>query len=147
MNIKSSAFEENQLIPSSYTCDGDNISPPIQFSGVSDNAQSFALIMDDPDAPGKTFTHWMVWNINPDTKEIKENEWPDDSEQGLNDGGKIGYTGPCPPSGTHHYHFKLYSLNKKLNLSPDIKKEELEREIQEILIEKSELVGIYKRKN
>src|SRR3990172_6846882 len=102
MKIKSSAFEENQLIPEIYTCEGDNINPPLEISGVPANAKSLALIMDDPDAPRGTFTHWLMWNIPPDTTKIQENDWVEGVEQGLNDGGELGYLGPCPPSGTHH---------------------------------------------
>lgn len=147
MKITSPAFLENQQIPSTYSCDGDNINPPLETSDVPENAKSLALIMDDPDAPAGTFTHWLIWNISPETKEISEGDWPDGAEQGLNDGGELGYMGPCPPKGTHHYHFKLYALNKKLDVSSDIKKEELEKEIESALIEKSELVGTYSRQN
>lgn len=147
MKITSPAFLENQQIPSTYSCDGDNINPPLETSNVPKNTKSLTIIMDDPDAPSGTFTHWLIWNISPETKEISEGDWPDGAEQGLNDGGELGYMGPCPPKGTHHYHFKLYALNKKLDVSPNITKEELEKEIESALIEKSELVGTYSRQN
>lgn len=147
MKLDSSSFENNQNIPKTYSCDGNNINPPLEISDVPQNAKSLALIMDDPDAPGGTFTHWLMWNITSDTKEILEGDWPEGAEQGLNDRGELGYTGPCPPKGTHHYHFKLYALSKKLDIPPNSKKQELEREIENSLIEKSELVGTYSRGN
>ena len=143
MKIKSSSFDEGKMIPSIYTCEGDNINPPLEFSDVPPNAKSLALIMDDPDAPGGTFTHWLMWNIPPETGKIEENDWLEGAEQGLNDGGELGYMGPCPPTGVHHYHFKLYALNKKLDLSGDVEKASLEREIESGLIEKAELIGVY----
>jgi len=145
VKLESSSFENNQNIPMTYSCDGDNINPPLEISGVPKNAKSLALIMDDPDAPGGTFTHWFMWNITTDTKEILEGDWPEGAEQGLNDRGELGYTGPCPPSGVHHYHFKLYALSKKLDILPSSTKEELEKEIENAFIAKSELVGIYSR--
>ncbi len=145
MRIRSSAFDDNQKIPSVYTCDGDNMNPSLQISEVPENAQSLVLIVDDPDAPGKTFTHWLMWNIPPQTKEILESDCPEGAEQGLNDRGQLGYQGPCPPSGVHHYHFKLYALNRKLDVTSNITKNELEKEIDGCLIEKAELVGIYSR--
>jgi Raf kinase inhibitor-like YbhB/YbcL family protein len=144
MKITSPAFEDSQMIPSLYTCDEDNINPPLEISDVPEDAKSLALIMDDPDAPKENFTHWLMWNIPPDTKRIEENDWMDGAEQGMNDGGEIGYMGPCPPSGVHHYHFKLYALNSMLDLRGEIKKEDLEREINDALIEKAQLIGLYK---
>lgn len=153
MKIKSSVFENNGLIPDEYTCEGENINPSLQIFDVPDKAQSLALIMDDPDAAtdpdgsGKTFDHWLIWNLEPSTKEITENDWPEGSEQGINDRGEIGYTGPCPPNGTHKYYFKLFALNKKINVSPDVKKEELLKEIETCKIEEAELIGKYKKQN
>jgi len=88
-----------------------------------------------------------MWNIAPDTKEILEGDWPENAEQGINDGGELGYMGPCPPSGVHHYHFNLYALSEKLDIPPNSTKEELEKEIEDALIAKSELVGTYSRQN
>lgn len=147
MKLKSPAFLENQQIPFRYSCDGDDVNPPLELTDVPQNTRSLVLIMDDPDAPGKTFTHWFMWNIPPDTKEILESDWPEGAEQGINDAGELGYHGPCPPSGIHHYHFKLYALNVKLNLDLSISKEELEREIDSSIIQKAELIGIYSRSN
>jgi len=144
MNITSMAFEEGQMIPSVYTCDSDNFNPPFSISNVPAQTKSLALIMDDPDAPRGTFTHWLMWNIPPDTKIIDENDWPEGAEQGINDGGQLGYMGPCPPEGVHHYHFKLYALSSVLNLPGDTTREKLENEIEKNLLEEAEIVGLYK---
>lgn len=144
MKITSPAFEDDQMIPSAYTCDADNYNPPLEIKDVPEGAKSLALIMDDPDAPGGTFTHWLMWNIPPDTKVIDENDWLEGAEQGLNDGGDLGYMGPCPPEGAHHYRFRLYALKKPLELSGEVSREKLEKEIEENLIEEAELIGIYK---
>lgn len=144
MKITSPAFEDGQLIPATYTCDSDNVNPPLNISGVPENAKSLALIMVDPDAPGGDFTHWIMWNIPPDTKVIEENEWLDGAEQGMNDGGDLGYLGPCPPEGVHHYQFKLYALNSRLELKGEINRELLERELNNNLIDEAQLVGLYK---
>lgn len=145
MKIKSPAFEENQPIPPVYTCDGDNVNPPLQISDVPANAQSLALIVDDPDAPNGTFTHWLLWNMSPQNHEIAENSAPDGATQGTNGADQLGYLGACPPSGVHHYRFKLYALSKKLNVTQNISREELEREMEGNIIEKAELVGVYSR--
>ena len=145
MKLKSPAFEDNQTMPPIYTCDGDSINPPLEISDVPANAQSLALIMDDPDAPNGVFTHWLMWDIPPLIHEISENSSPEGVTQGINGAGQAGYLGACPPSGVHHYRFKLYALNRKLDITANISREELEREIEESLIEKCELVGIYSR--
>lgn len=147
MKLKSPAFEENEPIPPIYTCDGDNINPHLDISEVPTNAQSLALIVDDPDAPGGTFVHWMVWDIPPQIREIPEGEISEGSIEGLNSAGRVGYIAPCPPSGIHHYHFKLYALNKKLNVTQNITRAELEREMDGGIIEETELVGTYSRGN
>jgi|SRR3989344_4349999 len=145
MKIKSPAFEDNQIIPTIYTCDGDNINPHLDISEVPASAQSLVLIVDDPDAPDGTFTHWMLWNISPQVREIPEGGIPEGSIQGLNSAGRVGYIAPCPPSGLHHYHFKLYALNRKLNITQNISRQELEREIDGSVVDKAELVGTYNR--
>lgn len=144
MKIMSPAFLDSEMIPLTYTCDGDNINPPLEITEVPEDTKSLVLIMTDPDAPKETFTHWLMWNIPPDTKRIEENDWTPGAEQGMNDAGELGYLGPCPPTGVHHYHFKLYALNQMLDLRGEVKKEDLEREINNCLIEKAELVGLYK---
>lgn len=146
MKIKSFAFEDNQFIPHIYSCDGDNISPPLNIIAVPENTKSLALIMDDPDAPNGPFTHWLLWDLPPHDLEIAENSVPEGAVQGLNSAGKTGYHGPCPPQGIHHYRFKLYALNRDLEVSQNISRQQLEAEIEGITIEKAELVGLYKRK-
>lgn len=147
MRISSPAFEPNQMIPAVYTCVGQNINPPLEISDVPQNAESLTLIMDDPDAPAGTFTHWMIWNIPPNTQNIDSANISPQAIQGVNDSEKAGYTGPCPPNGTHRYFFKLYALNRKLDLTPNVTKQELEREINNSMIVKAELVGLYSKKN
>lgn len=129
MKISSSAFGNNEYIPSKYTCDGENINPSLEFSGVPDS-QSLVLIMDDPDAPMGTWVHWIIWNIDSKTTGIKENSVPIGAIQGKNSSATNKYIGPCPPSGTHRYFFKLYSLDVKLDLAPDTDKAGLEKAIQ-----------------
>lgn len=144
MKITSPAFNHNENIPSKYTCDGENISPPLKFSEVPKDTKILALIMDDPDAPVGTFVHWIIWNTPATTTEIKEGEgisYP----QGSNDFGKQRYGGPCPPSGTHRYFFKLYALDTELNLQPGATKQDLLEAMEGHIIEKAELIGKYSR--
>jgi len=144
MKITSPEFENNKPIPEEFTCDDADISPPLQIGEVPENTRSLALIMDDPDAPMGTFVHWVVWNIPPDTTEIKKGEaipWP----QGRTDFGKQGYGGPCPPGGTHHYFFKLYALDTNLDLPPGSTKRDLEKAIEGHILEKAQLIGTYTR--
>jgi len=145
MKIISPAFKNNQMIPQKYTCDGENINPPLQISEVPTNTQSLVLIVDDPDAPGGDWVHWLVWNINPETKIIAENELPQGAIQGRNDFGKQNYGGPCPPSGTHHYQFKIYALDISLNLPPNSRKKDLENSLQGHTLDKDTLIGLYQR--
>jgi len=145
MNITSLAFLPNEKIPSKYTCDSENINPPLTFSQVPKEARSLVLIMDDPDAPGGTFTHWVVFNIPPATIAILEDSVPEEALQGLTDFGKVGYGGPCPPSGTHRYFFKLYALDEILNIPEGSKKEEVEKAMEGHVLESVETVGLYGR--
>ena len=147
MKIISPAFEHNKSIPSKYTCAGENINPPLEFSDVPESARSLALIMHDPDAPRENgFTHWVVWNINPSITDFKENSVPEDAIQGPNGRGENSYTGPCPPSGTHRYFFKLYALDIKLDLTPDTDKSGLEKAMEGHILAQAELIGLYSRK-
>lgn len=143
MIITSSVFEHMKDIPSKYTCQGENINPPLCISGVPLDAESLVLIVDDPDAPKKPWTHWTVWNIDPKTALIPENSIPENSIQGITDSGKPGYGGPCPPAGTHRYFFRIFALNSKLNLSSDTPKDKLISIISNQIIDKAELVGLY----
>jgi Raf kinase inhibitor-like YbhB/YbcL family protein len=141
--VKSSAFENNKLIPSKYSCDGEEISPPITVEGIPPQTKTVALILDDPDAPRGTFDHWIVWNIPP-TGKIAENSVP--GTQGLNSAGQQTYIGMCPPSGTHRYFFKVYALDTKLDLKANsTKKKDLEKAMQGHILAKGELIGLYAR--
>ncbi|HHE76480.1 MAG TPA: YbhB/YbcL family Raf kinase inhibitor-like protein [Candidatus Parcubacteria bacterium] len=146
MKLTSPAFENNGFIPSKYTCDGEDINPPLKIEGVPEEAKSLVLVVDDPDAPMGTWDHWVVWNIESSVSEIKENEVPRGGVEGVNDFQKHSYGGPCPPSGIHHYHFKAYALSEKLDLSPSAKKDDVERAMQAFIIDKAELVGLYQKK-
>lgn len=141
LKIKSTAFSDNGFIPAKYTCSGTNISPELTIENLPENAQSLALIMDDPDAPG-TFDHWVMWNM-PVKAKIEENSAP--GMQGLNGKRENKYTGPCPPSGTHHYHFKVYALDSKLDLENGTDKKALLKAMEGHIIGTGELVGLYKK--
>jgi Raf kinase inhibitor-like YbhB/YbcL family protein len=140
--VKSPAFENNQLIPVKYTCDGDNVSPPLTIEDAPAETQSLVLIVDDPDAPMGTWDHWVVWNIPPIDR-IEENSVP--GVEGKNSARKRSYSGPCPPWGTHRYFFKVYALDAKLDLKPDSNKKDVETAMQGHILAKGELVGRYHR--
>lgn len=145
MTISSPAFGPGELIPKQYTCDGQNINPPLKLEGTPAEAKSLALVVDDPDAPGGTFVHWVVANINPGTTIINEHDPLPQATHGTNGYGNNGYAGPCPPSGTHHYHFKLFALDTMLDVNnPDAKT--LEQAMQGHLIGHAELVSLYQKK-
>lgn len=143
VKLSSTEFENNGIIPATFTCDGENISPPLTITGVPEKAKSLALIVDDPDAPGGTFTHWTAWNIFPQKSSIAKAEGLE--FQGRTDFGTTGYGGPCPPSGTHRYFFKLYALDSMLDLKSGATIQELELAMNDHIIEKTELVGKYAR--
>lgn len=156
MIITSTAFQHNENIPSEYTCDGANRNPPLAFSQVPEKAKSLVLVVEDPDAPSKVFTHWLLYNISPATLQILESQVPK-STQGMTDFGRIGYGGPCPPpaspeqlqrgeSGTHRYFFKLYALDTAVNLLEGASKEEVQEAMKDHIIESAELIGLYERK-
>lgn len=145
MKITSQAFTNNGYIPKKYTCDGEDINPPLNVGEVPPNTKSLVLIVDDPDAPMGTWAHWVVFNIDPEIKEIAENSVPAGSVLGKNDFGKLEYGGPCPPSGTHRYFFKIYALDTILNLSQGTTKEEVEKAMQNHVLDWGEIVGLYKR--
>ena len=144
MKLTSAAFIHNAPIPFEYTCDGSDISPSLSISDVPSNAKSLILIMDDPDAPVGTWDHWIVFNIPPSTKQIAKGTEPN-GVAGKNSWGKTGYGGPCPPSGTHRYFFKLYALDTELNLPEGTTKKDLERAMQGHIIAQAQLMGTYKR--
>ena len=150
MKITSLAFVNNGMIPAKYTCDGEDISPPLQWDGIPDGTKSFALICDDPDAPMGTFVHWVLYNLPAETKELAENipadkELSNGARQGTTDFRRIGYGGPCPPSGTHRYFFKIYSLDTKLDLPAGATKSQLLKAMEGHILGQGELVGKYKR--
>jgi Raf kinase inhibitor-like YbhB/YbcL family protein len=143
LSVMSPTFENNQLIPAKYTCDGDNVNPPLAIDGVPEGTKTLALIVDDPDAPMGTWDHWIVWNIPATTSKIAENTVP--GTEGMNDSRRRSYGGPCPPSGTHRYFFKVYALDVKLDLSPAARKRDVEKAMQGHVLAKGELVGLYRR--
>jgi Raf kinase inhibitor-like YbhB/YbcL family protein len=146
MKLTSTEFLDNQFIPSKYTCDGEDINPELNISGVPSGTKSLVLIMDDPDAPAGTWVHWIMWNIKPETTSIAEGSVPKGAVEGITSFNKTGYGGPCPHQGTHHYNFKLYALDTLLNLSPSSKKEDLVLAMQGHILEQTILIGLYKRK-
>jgi len=145
MYITSITFQNGQPIPSQYTCDGENSRPPLQIGDVPPKTKSLALIMDDPDAPSGTWLHWTLWNIAPDVVEISERSLPAQSVEGMTSFGAIGYGGPCPHSGTHHYVFSLYALDTTLELERGATREMLEEAMKGHVIETATLVGMYQR--
>jgi Raf kinase inhibitor-like YbhB/YbcL family protein len=145
MKVESTAFKNNKLIPKIYTCDGENINPPLLISDVPENAKSLVLIVDDPDAPAGTWVHWTVWNIDPKVSGIPENSVPEGSVEGMTDSGRSGYVGPCPPSGTHRYFFKIYALDTMLDLSPSVRAADIEKEMEASILAEAQLVGLYRR--
>jgi Raf kinase inhibitor-like YbhB/YbcL family protein len=142
LTVRSPAFENNKLILSKYTCDGDNVNPPLIIEGAPEETKSLVLIVDDPDAPMGTWDHWIVWNIPP-TSKIEENTVP--GTEGINDSRKHSYGGPCPPWGTHRYFFKVYALDTKLDLSSNSRKKDVEKAMQSHILAKGELIGLYQR--
>ena len=145
MKITSSAFHGGGDIPSKFTCDASDTSPPLQITGIPSEAKSLVLIADDPDAPGGLFTHWLVWNIPPQTSSIAEGIAPK-GVQGANDFGKSGYRGPCPPPGRHRYSFKIFALDRELELRSGAKRSQVDAAMKGHVIAQGELVGRYGRK-
>lgn len=145
MRLVSKVFQNNGPIPAKYTCDGENVNPPLLISDVPEEAKSLVLIVDDPDAPNGVWTHWLVWNINTGLHEIKENEIPDEGVEGTTSFNKVGYGAPCPPHGSHRYFFKLYALNEFLALKPGAHKKDLENAMRGKVLDYAELIGVYKR--
>jgi Raf kinase inhibitor-like YbhB/YbcL family protein len=141
--VKSPAFENNKLVPAKYTCDGDNVNPPLTIEGVPEGTKSLVLIVDDPDAPMGTWNHWIVWNIPPDAHKIEENTVP--GIEGISTYRKHDYGGPCPPYGTHRYFFKVYALDTKLDLTANSKKTDVEEAMESHILAEGELVGLYRR--
>jgi Raf kinase inhibitor-like YbhB/YbcL family protein len=145
-SLTSSAFESGAEIPRRYACDGDGVSPPLSWSGAPGEARSLALVVDDPDAPGETFTHWLAWGLRPDAGGLEEGRAA--AVEGRNDFGTTGYGGPCPPPsrGRHRYVFRLHALDAELELGAGAGRNELERLIGEHELAVAELVGTYERR-
>ena len=146
MKITSSAFEHKQPIPFRFSCDGSNINPALKIAEVPPNAKSLVLIVDDSDAVGGKFTHWLLYNIDPKTTDIEENSVPHNARQATTSFGGKSYGGPCPPSGTHRYHFKLFALDTELALSDSADIEDVENAMENHVIDWTELIGLYSRK-
>ena len=148
LNLTSAAFREGGAIPDRYSKSGGNISPPLAWTGVPAGTRSLALIGEDPDAPSGVFVHWLVYGIPPETKELEEGQpetptLPDGSLQGRNGFGQTGYGGPAPPSGTHRYFFHLFALGRELNLAPGASRKELDEIMQNHVLERAQLMGVY----
>src|ERR1700693_3824681 len=146
MKITSSAFQEGGTIPEKFSKNGQNISPELQIDGVPAEAKSLALIVDDPDAPVGLFTHWLVWNIGPKTTQIAEGTAPSGAVQGKSDFGEISYGGPQPPSGTHRYYFKVFALDRMLDLKPGAKRREVDSAMKGRVIAQGQLMGRYSKR-
>ena len=150
MIIISSAFQEGGMIPARFTCDGQDISPPLSWSGLPANTKSLALISDDPDAPMGTWVHWVAYNIPPDMPGFEEGIAKDTLAkkgvlQGMTDFRRQEYGGPCPPSGTHRYYFKLYALDVILELNPGATKKQVEAAMQGHILAQAQIMGRYTR--
>ena len=148
--IKSNTFTNENTIPSKYTCDGPDLSPPLSWSNPPAGTKSYALIADDPDAPVGTWVHWVVWNIPAGTSSLKEEmdkapKFPDGTRQGVNDFKRTGYGGPCPPGGTHRYYFKLYALDSILDIPANATKANLEAAMKGHVLGQATLMGTYSR--
>ncbi|MGI5827529.1 MAG: YbhB/YbcL family Raf kinase inhibitor-like protein [Patescibacteria group bacterium] len=146
MQITSPAFSNNGDIPQRYTCDGQDINPPLSLSDIPEEAESLVITVTDPDTPGKTWVHWVVFNISPDVKEVEEDSVPEGGILGSNDFGQTEYGGPCPPSGeTHHYFFTVYAIYIKTTLEEGVVFDEVMETIEDNIIDSAELVGTYRR--
>jgi Raf kinase inhibitor-like YbhB/YbcL family protein len=143
LKIASSAFDENNFIPAKYSCEGEDVNPPLAIENIPEEAKSLVIIVDDPDARAATWVHWVMWNI-PVTHHLKENYVP--GVQGINDFGRQEYNGPCPPHGTHHYYFKVYALDSVLDIPKGSNKLQLEKAMSDHIIAFGELIGLYKRR-
>ncbi len=150
LSISSTAFAAGQAIPADYSCLGRSVSPPLAWSNAPSGTKSFALIMDDPDAPIGTFVHWVIYNLPASSPGLPEavpasGQLADGTAQGNNGAGRLGYTGPCPPSGTHRYFFKLYALDTVLGLSPGASKDQLLKAMQGHILAQGELMGTFSK--
>lgn len=154
LQLRPTAFDEGGSIPETYTCEGEDVSPPLTIEGVGEEAESLALIVDDPDAPGGTFTHWLLWNVSTDVEEITEGvpttetvEKLDGARQGTNDFGEVGYRGPCPPEGDdpHTYRFRLYALSETIRAGGGARRKETVDAIRDVQLATVEFTATYGR--
>jgi hypothetical protein len=147
ISLSSPAFKDGMEIPKKYTCDDKDMSPDIFISGVPEGSKSLILIVDDADTPNGDWVHWVMYNIDPKTEHIEENSLPRGAKEGLNTAGKTGYHGPCPPKGsTHHYYFKIYAIDKVLDIAPEhADKETVLKEINDNILAMGQVIGIYER--
>jgi hypothetical protein len=150
LQLSSAAFQNSEAIPVQYTCDGANSSPPLSWSEGPEGTRTFALIVEDPDAPRGVFTHWVVFDLpanvtHLDEKQPAKRALPNGGKQGMNDFGKLGYGGPCPPSGTHRYFFKLYALDTDVKLGATADKGQLLKAMEGHILGQSQLMGTYTR--
>lgn len=150
LEVTSSAFEEGANIPSDFTCDGEELSPPIQWASAPDGTKGFAVVVSDPDAPSGNWVHWMIYDLSPELDQLPlgisaKAVIPGGGFQGKNDFGKMGYGGPCPPQGAHRYFFKVYALDTILHLEPGVSKEQLERAMRGHILAEGSLMGRYER--
>src|SRR5215471_13343514 len=143
LRVRSDAFSHGGQIPPKYTCEGENINPPLEVSDLPDKTKSLAIIVEDPDAPRGVYDHWVAWNIIP-SEAIAENSRP--GVNGRNSFGNTGYGGPCPPSGSHRYFFKVYALDNKLDLQPGSDKKTLQQAMKEHVLASGELMGHYQKR-
>ena len=144
--ISSPVFTDNGQIPPRYTCDGDDINPPLHIENIPTGTRSLALIIEDPDAPSGLFVHWLVWNINPHQNEIAENSTPKEAMAGRNNFERTSYGGPCPPSGTHRYIFRMFALDSTLILAGGSSKSQLEAAMEGHVLATAQLIGLYGKK-
>lgn len=150
MHIASAAFKDGEEIPEKYTCDGEDVSPPLEWTAVPEQTKTLAIICDDPDAPMGTWVHWVVFNIPGNTAQLSEGVPPEreldvGAIQGMNDFKKIGYGGPCPPSGIHRYFFKIYALDAELDLPAGAAKDHVMISMEGHVLEEAHLMGTYRR--
>ncbi len=148
IKVTSPAFRQGEEIPQKYTCNGDGVSPPVEWEVLSNNVRSFVLISEDPDAPMGTFTHWVVYDLPPNIRALPErvpndDELPTGGVHGINSLHKIGYMGPCPPSGRHRYFFRVFALDERLDLKPGAGKDKVLRAMQGHILGEGELMGTY----
>ena len=146
ISVTTPAFQAGGDVAAKFTCNGANVNPELKINGVPNEAKSLVLIVDDPDAPRGLFTHWIAWNIDPKATDIGENSAPAGGIQGTNDFGKRNYGGPCPPSGTHRYFFKIYALDTKLDLKPSARRAELDAAMRGHTLAQGELMARYSHK-